>query len=93
MLRFSRPISCSRVVLAKTNPEFSNQKHSLIRDPLFYPLDSRNAKKLKNPKLKCRGFYKQQSYFRKIVLKKAKITISFSMKNSKNNNIILGFSF
>ena len=34
------------------------------------------------------SFYKQQSYFSQIVLKKAKITISFSMKNSKINNII-----
>ena len=39
------------------------------------------------------SFYKQQSYFSQIVSKKAKITISFFMKNSKNNNIILGFSF
>ena len=38
------------------------------------------------------SFYKQQSYFSQIVSKKAKITISFFMKNSKNNNIILGFS-
>jgi hypothetical protein len=38
-------------------------------------------------------FYKQQSYFSQIVSKIAKITISFSMKNSKNNNINLGFSF
>ena len=39
------------------------------------------------------SFYKQQSYFSQIVSKNAKITISFFMKNSKNNNIILGFSF
>ena len=39
------------------------------------------------------SFYKQQSYFSQIVSKKAKITISFFMKNSKNKNIILGFSF
>ena len=38
------------------------------------------------------SFYKQQSYFSQIVSKKAKITISFFMENSKNNNIILGFS-
>ena len=38
-------------------------------------------------------FYKQQSYFSQIVSKKANITISFFMKNSKNNNIILDFSF
>jgi predicted type IV restriction endonuclease len=37
--------------------------------------------------------YKQQSYFSQIVSKKARITILFLMKNSKNNNIILGFSF
>ena len=37
-------------------------------------------------------FYKQ-SYFCEIVLKKDKIKISFYIKNSKNNNIILGFSF
>ena len=57
---------------------------------MFYPLDSRNTKK---PKTKMLSFYKQQSYFSQIVSKKAKITISFFMKNSKNNNIILGFSF
>ena len=39
------------------------------------------------------NFYKQQSYFSQIVSKKAKITILFIMKNSKNNNIILGLSF
>ena len=38
-------------------------------------------------------FCKQQLYFSQIVSKKAKITISYFMKNSKNNNIILGFSF
>ena len=59
---------------------------------MFYPLDSRNTKNLKKQKLKC--FYKQQSYFSQIVSKKkAKITISFFMKNSRNSNIILGFSF
>ena len=31
-------------------------------------------------------------YFSQIVSKKAKITILFFMKNSKNNNIILVFS-
>ena len=35
------------------------------------------------------SFYKQQSYFSQIVSKKAKITILFFIKNSKNNNIIL----
>ena len=54
---------------------------------MFYPLDSRNTKKTKKPKTK------KQSYFSQIVSKKAKITILFFMKNSKNNNIILGFSF
>ena len=39
------------------------------------------------------SFYKQPSYFSQIVSKKAKITTSFFMKNSKSNNIILGFSF
>jgi len=39
------------------------------------------------------SFYKQQSYFGQIVSEKSKITISFFMKSSKNNNIILGFSF
>ena len=57
---------------------------------LFYPLDSRKTKK---PKTKMLSFYKQQSYFSQIDSKKAKITISFFMKNSKNNNIILSFSF
>ena len=37
--------------------------------------------------------HKQQSYFSQIVSKKAKITMLFSIKNSKNNNIILGFGF
>ena len=37
-------------------------------------------------------FYKQQSYFSQIVSKKAKITILFFMKNSKNNNIIFVIS-
>ena len=57
---------------------------------MFFPLDSRNTKKLKTKML---SFYKQQTYFSQIVSKKAKITISLFMKNSKNNNIILGFSF
>ena len=60
---------------------------------MFYPLDSRNTKKTKKPKTKMLSFYKQQSYFSQIVSKKAKITISFFMKNSKNKNIILGFIF
>ena len=60
---------------------------------MFYPLDSRNTKKQKRTKTRMLSFYKQQSYFSQIVSKKAKITISFFMKNSKNNTIILGFSF
>ena len=60
---------------------------------LFYPLDSQNTKELKNQKTKMLIFYKQQSYFSQIASKKAKITIFFFMKNSKNNNIILGCSF
>ena len=52
---------------------------------MFYPLD--------NGKTKMLMFYKQQLYFSQIVSKKAKIEILFSMKNSKNNNIVLGFSF
>ena len=44
-------------------------------------------------KTKMLIFYKQQSYFGQIVSKKAKIIIQFSMKNSKNNHIILCFSF
>ena len=59
---------------------------------MFYPLDSRNTKKIKN-KIKMLSFYKQQSYFSQIVSKKAKITISFFMNDSKNNNIILDFSY
>ena len=39
------------------------------------------------------SFYKQQLYFNQIVSKRAKITISFFIKNSKSDNIILGFSF
>ena len=39
------------------------------------------------------SFYKQQSYFSQIVSKKAQKAILFFMRNSKNNNIILGFSF
>ena len=58
-----------------------------------YSLDRRNTKKLKKTKTKMLSFYKQQSYFSQIVSKKAKITISFFLTNSKNNNIILGFSF
>jgi hypothetical protein len=57
---------------------------------MSYPLDSRNTKKLKNQKLKQLIF--QHPYFSHLFSKKAKITISLFMKNSRNNNIILGFS-
>ena len=60
---------------------------------MFSPWDSRNTKKLKKQKQNAGFFYKQQSHFSQIVSKKAKITILFFLKNSKNNNIILGFSF
>ena len=53
-------------------------------------LDSRNTKKLKTKML---IFYKQQSCFSQIVFKKANLKLSFFKKNSKYNNIILGFSF
>ena len=56
---------------------------------VFFSLDSRNTKKLKT---KMPSFYKQQTYFSQIVSKKATITILFSMKNSKNNNIIFVIS-
>ena len=39
------------------------------------------------------SFYQQQSYLSQIVSEKAKILTSFFMKKSKNNNIILSFSF
>ena len=39
------------------------------------------------------SFYKQQSYFSHIVSKEAKVTISFCMKHSEHNNIILGLVF
>ena len=51
------------------------------------PLDGQNTKK---PKTKTADFF---CYFSQIVSKKAKIITSLIMKNSKNNNIILGFSF
>ena len=49
---------------------------------LIYPLDKLNTKKLKT----------KQLYFIQIFSKKAKITKLLFMKNSRNNNIILGFS-
>ena len=40
------------------------------------------------------SFYQQESYFSQIVYEKSQnINIYFLMKKSKNNNIILGFSF
>ena len=65
-------------------------EYNIVCTFTFYPLDSRNTKKTK-PKML--SFYKQQSYFSQIVSKKAKITTSFFMKNSKNNNFILVSSF
>ena len=56
-------------------------------------LDSWNTKKLKEVKTRMLSFYKQQSYFGQIVSKKATMTMWFFMKNSKNNNIILEYSF
>ena len=57
---------------------------------MIYPLDSRNTKKLKN---KTADFFVNTRILVKLFQKKAKIIMSFFMKNSKNNNIILGFSF
>ena len=55
---------------------------------MFLPFDSQNTKKLKT-----KSFYKQQTYSSQIVSEKAKITILFFMKNSKNNNIIFVLVF
>ena len=52
---------------------------------MFYPLDSRNTKKLKTKML---IFYKQQMYLSQILSKKAKITMLFFMKNSKYISVI-----
>ena len=41
---------------------------------------------------KTSDFFCKQLYFSKQILKRAKITILVSMKNSKNNNTILVFS-
>ena len=50
------------------------------------------VKILKNQKLKCLVFINNNRILVKLLQrKKAKITISFFMKNSKNNSIILGF--
>ena len=57
------------------------------------PLDGRNTKKLKNKKTKTADFFVNTGLFSQIVSKKAKIIIYFFMEKSKNNNIILGFSF
>jgi len=58
---------------------------------LIYPLDKRNTKRLKNQKTKPADFF-VKLVFQSILFKKAKITKSLFMKNSRNNNIILGFS-
>ena len=68
---------------------FSSWKRRLSK-LVINPLDGRNTEK---PKTKMLSFYQQQSYFSQIVSEKAKILTSFFMKKSKNNNIILGFSF
>ena len=57
------------------------------------PVGLSKSWKTKKTKTKLLSFYKQQLYFSQIVSKKANIAISFSMKNSKHSNIILGFSF
>ena len=57
---------------------------------MIYPLHGRNTKK---PKTKTADFFVNTGNFSQIVSKKAKMIICFFMKNSKNNNIILGFSF
>ena len=57
---------------------------------MIYPLDGRNTKKLKT---KTVDFFCKHPYFSQMFSKKAKITTSLFMKNSKYNNIILGFSF
>ena len=58
---------------------------------MIYPLDKRNTKKLKT-KNQTSWFFCKHLYFSQFFSKKAKITISLFMKNSRNNNIILGFS-
>ena len=55
---------------------------------MFFPLNSRNTKKLKTKML---SFFKQ-NFFCQIVSKKAKITILYFMKNSQNTNIISDIS-
>ena len=57
---------------------------------MIYPLHGRNTKK---PKTKTADFFVNTGLFSQIVSKKAKIVIYFFMKKSKNDNIILGFSF
>ena len=56
---------------------------------MINPLDGRNPKK---PKIQTADFFVNIGILVKLY-KKAKIIISFFMKNSQNNNIILGFSF
>ena len=58
---------------------------------LIYPLDCQNTKKLKTKML---SFYKQQSYFSKIVSKNAKITILFFYeKQQKIWNLVFSFMY
>ena len=62
---------------------------------MIYPLDKRNTKKLKKTKKKQKktaDFFVNTCISVKFFQKKAKITKSLFMKNSRNNNIILGFS-
>ena len=56
---------------------------------MFYLLDNRNTKK----NLKRWVFINNNHILVKLFQKKAKIPIYFFMKNSKNNNIMLDFTF
>ena len=56
---------------------------------MIYPLDERNTKKLKP---KPADFFVNTCISVKFFQKKEKITKLLFMKNSRNNNIILGFS-
>ena len=79
----SLKISCKKVM---ENYQMKNVQH------LIYPLDKRNTKKLKNKKTNQLFFLWTlvfQSNFFKKRKKNDKITF---MKNSRNKNIILGFS-
>ena len=55
---------------------------------MIYPLDSQNTKKTKTA-----DFFVNTCISVKFFQKKARLSVSFFMKNSRNNNIILGFSF